>query len=247
MIIRIVWFLNIVDHNERSIISVVCLWKWESFFVCTISAKKRNFLFSVVPSSMKPFKQVKYHHQTPFVSINNTFFLVSSIFLCHHQQVVSFRFTSSNAVHHWWLTLSLLFCASSLHFSFHFFIPFFLGITLVLYTKRLEQSSMMGWGVNNNLVLMELWKKFVEKNWGKLFWWSCQVLEQAKAGNKGNQWEDPSCVEALEVVSIFRDFVAYPINRCLHYSNEWSLTALNFVGLPLRIACERKNSSRHFI
>ena len=37
MIIRIVWFLNIVDHNERSIISVVCLWKWESFFVCTIS------------------------------------------------------------------------------------------------------------------------------------------------------------------------------------------------------------------
>ena len=34
--------------------------------------------------------------------------------------------------------------------------------------------------------------------------------------------------------------MAYPINRCLHYSNEWSLTALNFVGLPLRIACERK-------
>ena len=116
LFLNIVWFLRIVDHNERSIISVVCLWKWESFFVCTISAKKRNFLFSVVPSSMKPFKQVKYHHQTPFVSINNTFFLVSSIFLCHHQQVVSFRFTSSNAVHHWWLTLSLVSSTSSLFF-----------------------------------------------------------------------------------------------------------------------------------
>ena len=135
-----------MDHNERSIISVVCLWKWESFFVCTISAKKRNFLFSVVPSSMKPFKQVKYHHQTPFVSINNTFFLVSSIFLCHHQQVVSFRFTSSNAVHHWWLTLSLLSCASSLHFSFHFFIPFFSGYYFGIIHKETRTKQHDGLG-----------------------------------------------------------------------------------------------------
>ena len=35
-------------------------------------------------------------------------------------------------------------------------LSFFLAITLVLYRKRLEQNSMMGWGVNNNLVLMEL-------------------------------------------------------------------------------------------
>ena len=146
MIIRIVWFLNIVDHNERSIISVVCLWKWESFFVCTISAKRRNFLFSVFPSSMNPLKWVKYHHQTPFVSINNTFFLVSSIFLCHHQQVVSFRFTSSNAVHHWWLTLSLLSCASSLHFSFHFFIPFFSGYYFGIIHKETRTKQHDGLG-----------------------------------------------------------------------------------------------------
>ena len=38
--------------------------------------------------------------------------------------------------------------------------------------------------------------------------------------------------------------MAYPINRCLHYSNEWSSTALNFVGLPLRIVCERKKTAQ---
>ena len=130
-------------------------------FLFAQSAQRKEISSSLVPSSMKPFKQVKYHHQTPFVSINNTFFLVSSIFLCHHQQVVSFRFTSSNAVHHWWLTLSLLSCASSLHFSFHFFIPFFSGYYFGIIHK--ETRTKQHDGLGSEFGADGIVKKFVEK------------------------------------------------------------------------------------